>query len=286
MTTASLPAESPSPTFSGLRRDFSLETTAKGATHFVDAMRLLPVGTPVNLAFIGKETPDQRIGAIRALYAAGCNPRPILSARRLASEEALVSYLDRAREAGCIQGVFLVGGDPSSPSGPFVDALDLINHRVFARPTFATVGIAGYPEGHPAIRDAVLRDVLRRKVDLLKARGFRVEITTQLAFNVDAVVAWIESVRRAGIDVPIRVSIPSPSTIAGLLRFASLCRVSTSARALQNLGWSATSLIGSEGPDRFLSALHRHSNHRQLGQVKLHIYPMSSLASVLQWIQQ
>jgi methylenetetrahydrofolate reductase (NADPH) len=161
--------------------------------------------------------------------------------------------------------------------------MDVINGRFLDGLAIETVGIPGYPEGHPRISDEKLWDYLRRKVDALTAKGFKVEITTQLSFDTDAVVGWIKQVRQAGIDVPIRIGIPSPGSVSGILNFARQCRVATSAHLLQRYGWQVTSLLGTEGPERFLNALLQRMASNELGELRLHVYTLGDVPRAVQW---
>jgi methylenetetrahydrofolate reductase (NADPH) len=183
---------------SQLFHKLSLETTARGASQFLRADVQLPEGASVNIAFVGSETFDERLAAIEMIRGIGADPRPIISARRFAAPEVLQSFLERAIHIGQIDGVFLVGGDPSIAQGPFSDSMDVIKGGFLDSVDIKTVGVAGYPEGHPRISQVVLWDYLRRKVDALMTKGFDVEITTQLSFDVDAVISWIERVRNVG----------------------------------------------------------------------------------------
>lgn len=270
---------------SSLFQEFSLETTARDVSRLLQAKALLPRDIPVNIAFISSESYVDRLFAVEALRIAGARPRPIISARRITSPDVLRNYLVQAVEVGQVRGVFLVGGDPAGPQGPLNDSMDVINGRFLDGLNIETVGIPGYPEGHPRISNPMLWEYLRRKVDALTAKGFKVEITTQLSFDADAVIAWIEQVRQAGIHVPIRVGIPSPSSVTGILNFARQCRVGTSAQLLQRYGWQVTSLLGAEGPERFLTALLHHMASSDLGELRLHVYTLGDVPRAIQWFQ-
>ncbi|OMH36227.1 methylenetetrahydrofolate reductase [Motiliproteus sp. MSK22-1] len=270
--------------YSSMLSDFSLETTAQGAEHF-QMLSDVPEGTQVKVAFLGNETFDQRLSAIEVLCASRVCPMPIISARRLESAWVLDSYLTQAKQVGQIESIFLVGGDPSTPQGVFADSLDVINSNILDRFDIKTVGIAGYPEGHPRIHTEVLWACLKRKVDELSSRGFSVEITTQLSFDAERVIFWVEQIRSEGIHVPIRIGIPSPSTVKGLLKFAGQCRVGTSLRLLRQYGWQVTSLLGNVGPADFLEAFREGVQDRDLGDVRLHVFPMGDLSTVMLWMK-
>lgn len=263
----------------------SLETTARGTKRLIHAASPLPRGASVNIAFIGSESCGDRIAAIDLLLSSGVFPRPIVSARRLESKDVLRSFLYQAVQLRGVRSIFLVGGDPSRPKGPFKDSLDVITGRFLDMTGIETVGIAGYPEGHPAISDEVLSESLRRKVGALTSRGLRVEITTQLSFDSSAVITWIERVRRMGIDAPIRVGIPSPATVHRMLEFARRCHVKTSAHLLQRCGWNVAPFLKSAGSDQFLADLLKSTDHSDLGPVHLHLYPLGDLSKALQWLR-
>lgn len=261
----------------------SLETTAGGALRFAYMASHLPPNTLVNIAFIDAESAKERIVAIDVLRSSGLTPRPIVSARRFTSEGALRSFLYQAVQIKGVRDLFLVGGDPAVPRGPFRDSLDVINGSYLDETNISAIGIAGYPEGHPRIEGAILLDSLQRKVEALKAKGLHVEITTQLSFDALAVIAWIQRVRGIGIKAPIRIGIPSPAGVSGILKFAKLCRVRTSIELLQRYGWETTSLLNSAGPDRFLTELLESTERLELGPLSLHLYPLGNLEKALQW---
>ncbi|KPG95970.1 hypothetical protein AEQ67_18685 [Pseudomonas sp. RIT-PI-q] len=264
----------------------SLEATAKDVFAFPHARATMLQGVTVNIAFIGNETFYDRLNAIDSLLTLGARPRPIISARRIASREELGSILSRSTEERGVREVFLVGGDPSTPKGPFIDSMDIINGNFLNPKAIQTVGITGYPEGHPHIEDEVLWTYLKLKVNTLLALGFKVEITTQLSFDINTVVTWIEQVRSEGIHVPIRVGIPSPTSIEGIINFARICRVRTSVNLLQRFGWQLTSILSRVGPDRFLDSLFLETQRRDLGEIRLHMFPLGNLFKALTWFQK
>src|SRR5690606_4608035 len=109
------------------------------------------------------------------------------------------------------ENVFSVGGDPSSPEGAYSDSLEVIQTGLPQKYGVKHVSIAGYPEGHPDIKDAELWRVLEGKAATLKEQGLPGTILTQFGFDVDPVFTWIEQVRAKGIDLPIRIGVPGPA---------------------------------------------------------------------------
>ena len=169
----------------------SLETTAGAALRLAYLASHFPCETPVNIAFIDSESQEERLAAIDVVRSSGLIPRPIISARRFTSDEALRSFLYQAIQLKAVRDIFLVGGDLAVPRGPFRDSLDVMKGSFLDGFGLDVVGIAGYPDGHPEIDTATLFDCLQIKVETLKAKGLHVEITTQLSFDARAVIDWI-----------------------------------------------------------------------------------------------
>ncbi|MGF6174517.1 methylenetetrahydrofolate reductase [Ensifer sp. 4252] len=266
-----------------LYRDYSLEITGKDIGQIETAKSEIPAGTPINIAFLGNESHTQRIEAAARIRQWGFEPVPIISSRRLRSVQDRDELLAGLTSAAHPTRFMLVGGDPSSPAGPYRDSLDLIAGGIIADYGISKVGIAGYPEGHPKIDRVRLWEALAEKLELLKTCGCSVEITTQFGFDADAVVDWIAQVRARGIDAPIRIGVPGPADVNRLLRFAAQFGVGSSAAIVGKYGFSLANLISKVGPDRFMSRLASGMAGRDLGTVMLHLYPFGGIAETVVW---
>jgi methylenetetrahydrofolate reductase (NADPH) len=264
--------------------DFSVEMTGKDVAGLGEAHPLLPAGTRVNVTYLGNEEPRMRLEAAGAARRLGFRPVPHVSARRLASRAALGEFLAGLRADGTGRNVFVVGGDPSSPQGPFPDALSIIRSGLLEEHGVRHVGIAGYPEGHPAIPDHALWGALADKHAELQARGLAAGIITQFGFDSEAVLAWIRQVREVGIDLPVRVGVPGPAGVRRLLSFASRFGVGTSASIAKKYGLSLTNLMGTAGPDKFLHTLAETYDPVVHGDVKVHFYTFGGLRATAEWV--
>jgi methylenetetrahydrofolate reductase (NADPH) len=263
---------------------YSLEITGKDIAEISEARAAIAPATPINIAFLGNETHAQRINAAAVIRACGFTPVPIISSRRLKSKDDRDALLTGLARATPIERVILVGGDPSSPAGPYRDSLDLLASNILDDHGIRHVGIVGYPEGHPKIGDAALWDALARKVELLRGAGRTVEITTQYGFDAEAVIAWITRVRALGIDAPIRIGVPGPADVKRLLRFAVQFGVGTSAAIAHKYGFSLVNLLSKVGPERFLARIGKGLAAHDLGAVRLHFYPFGGIAPTVDWI--
>ncbi|WP_062516708.1 methylenetetrahydrofolate reductase [Demequina gelatinilytica] len=265
-----------------LLHDLSVEVTARDRAAIARAG--LAAGTRVSITHLGTETMQDRLDAAAAVRAAGLVPVPHVSARRLDDEQALRGALTGLREHGAHERVFVVGGDPRTPAGPYGSALDVIRSGLLAEHGVREVGLAGYPEGHPAIGDAELWESLAAKVAAVEEQGMTATVTSQFSFDADAVVAWITRVREAGVTAPVRVGVPGPAGIGRLLAFARRCGVGSSAGIVRKYGFSLTNLMGTATPDRFVADLAGRLDLAHHGEVHLHVYAFGDVAATAGWI--
>ncbi|MEH0108577.1 methylenetetrahydrofolate reductase [Tersicoccus sp. MR15.9] len=267
--------------------------TGKDVPSLMEAKDRIPAGTRINVTFLGNEDLEMRVAASAAVREHGFVPVPHLSARRLKSQAELEEFLGRLQEVGASEHVFTVGGDPATPEGPYEDSLSLITSGVLQRYGVREVGIGGYPEGHPDIGKDTLSGAVRDKAAALKEQGLDAVVITQFAFDIDPVVAWIDTVRQAGIDAPIRVGTPGPAGIKRLLGFARRFGVGANAMIVKKYGFSLTNLMGEAGPDRFVDDLAATLAERtpgtglnhpdKPGEVGLHFYTFGGLGATADW---
>ena len=265
----------------------SLEMTGKDKD--IDALReaapFIPAGTRINVTFLGNEDLGMRIKASSAAKELGYTPVPHISARRITSQAELEEHLSAIRDTIGTSHAFAVGGDPSEPMGPYGSSLEMIQTGLLKDYGITDVSIAGYPEGHPDITEAQLWEALEGKAASLKEQGLNGTILTQFGFDVDPVFAWIEEVRRRGIDLPIRIGVPGPAGIKRLLTYAARFGVSTSAGIAKKYGFSITNLLGTAGPDKMIGDLDAGLTDAH-GDVKLHFYTFGGMKATAEWIQK
>ncbi|MFG6403013.1 MULTISPECIES: methylenetetrahydrofolate reductase [unclassified Microbacterium] len=258
--------------------------TGKDIPGLEEARSAIPAGTKINVTFLGNEDLEMRVAAAKAVKDMGFVPVPHISARRLASEAQLAEYLDRLQQVGASEHVFAVGGDPAEPEGPYPDALSLIQSGLFEKYGTNDVSIAGYPEGHPDIPEDVLWRHLEDKYRALQERGLDAVILTQFAFDTDPVTAWVDEVRRRGISSEIRIGTPGPAGIKRLISFARRFGVGANALIVKKYGFSLTNLMGTAGPDRFVTDLAAAlAENPASGDVKLHFYTFGGLLATSEW---
>ena len=235
--------------------DFSLEMTGKDVDKLREAAHAIPQGTRINITFLGNEDLSMRVEAARVVVEEGFVPVPHISARRVKSRAELREFLDELKRVGASEHVFIIGGDPKVPEGPFPDSLSVIDSGLLPEFGVREVGVAGYPEGHPEIATDELWSHMVAKIRSLKQQGLDRVVLTQFAFDSDRVRDWIAETRAHGVDCLIRIGTPGPAGIKRLLGYARRFGVGTSGSIVKKYGFSLTNLIGTAGPDRFLTEL-------------------------------
>ncbi len=263
---------------------FAWEMTGKDGRARMEAKTIIPPATKINVTFLGNEDLPMRVAAAKAVRDNGFLPVPHISARRLHSQDELEEFLAALQGVGATKSVFAVGGDPNPPFGPYEDSLQLIRTGLLPKYGVEHVSIAGYPEGHPDISDEQLWSALTGKHAALKEAGLGSTILTQFLFDVDAAVAWIEAVREHGVDSHIRIGVPGPAGIKRLLAFATRFGIGANAMIVRKYGFSLTNLMGTAGPEKFITALSEKLTPEH-GEVGLHFYAFGGLKATAEWIE-
>jgi len=196
----------------------------------------LPAGTTVYVAHTPKAAIGDVVRVATKLTALGLKASPHIVARRIESERVLREALNQLAEAGVGQ-VLLVAGDRNPPAGIFSSTLEILDTGATVDAGIGALGVAGHPEGHPAVAPDVLWHALAHKQAFAKRTGTKVHIATQFGFNPEGVRAWEQQLAERGITLPIHAGIAGPTPIAKLLKFAVACGVGASLGSfMKNVG--------------------------------------------------
>ncbi|MCT1550970.1 methylenetetrahydrofolate reductase [Brevibacterium casei] len=269
-----------------LLEDFSLEMTGKDVANLQEAASAIAPGTRINVTYLGNEDLPMRVAAAKAVGELGFTPVPHISARRVTSEQALRDFLAALAEVNATERVFVVGGDPATPEGPYPDSLSIIRTGILQEYGVREVSVAGYPEGHPDIDTATLWEHLRAKTASLAEQGLGQVVISQFAFDAERVSEWVAEVRDAGVTGDIRVGTPGPAGVKRLIGYAKRFGVGTSAGIIKKYGFSLANLVGTAGPDRFITELAADKPVAGDGRgVKTHFYTFGGLSATAEWIR-
>ncbi len=247
-------------------RNFSLEATRPNAGEIATLAEVLPPRTPVYFSAVPTITPQELIGGAALLRKSGLEPVIHIAARRVHSAAELADLLAGLRGEADVRRLLVIGGDVE-PTGPFPDALAVIQKGRLRQAGIEEIGIGAYPEGHSRIPAGRLEAALDEKIATAAAHGLGVHIVSQFSFSPERILAWLRRLRACGIAKPVKVGMAGPTSVPGLLRYAKRCGVNASLHGL--MSGAAAGLIGNVGPDRIVEAL---SLAGDLGDVAPHYF--------------
>lgn len=216
----------------------------------LEEAELLPAGATVTVTCSPRRGVDTTVDLVERLAERGFRAVPHMAARSIGSHRHLEELVDRLLAAG-VSDIFVIGGDPSEPQGPFAGAGQVLKALADLGRHFADVGIAGYPERHPLIEREDLLRALEEK------QGAATYVVTQICFEPDAIVRWVAEIRRRGVSLPVYVGLPGSVTRRRLLEIALRIGVGDSIRYLSKHGNLVARLMrrGSYRPDAVLAGL-------------------------------
>lgn len=208
----------------------------------------------------------------------GYRVAPHLSARMIADEAQLADIVGRLGAAG-VDSIFVVGGDAGEPAGKYHDALSLLTSLDSLGHHFREIGIGGYPEGHAFISDESLANALQEKA------RFATYIATQICFDAKTIVDWSRSIKRQGIELPVRVGMPGAVTRQKLVRISLASGVGDSVNFLkkqQSMFWRFF-VPGGYSPNKLIQGLRPHIGADDNNLSDFHIFTFNDLEKTQEW---
>ena len=258
----------------------SLELSSRDPAEIDACADLLEPGTAVTISMPPGQTYHGIVALATRLKRAGFRPVPHVAARRIASRDALDEYLARAAGEAGVDSALVIGGDSDRASGPFESSLALLETGLLQRHGIAHVGVAGYPEGHPRIATSALDAALAAKKGLARSAGIDLQVVTQFCFESEPVLSWVA--RMKGHGLPVRVGLSGPASLPRLLRFAMLCGIGNSVRALKARPQAITRLLIEAGPEVVVRDLARRAVAPIVG---IHFFCFGGLVRTARWLR-
>jgi methylenetetrahydrofolate reductase (NADPH) len=256
---------------------FSIEATRPSDAD-IAALVALQRGTRVYLSAVPNRPPAESVSAAVKLRAAGLEPVPHVAVRNFADQAALDTFLALLNGEAGVDSVLVIAGDRNE-SGPFRCARDAIDTGVLRRRGIRTIGIAGYPQGHPRIADDELDRAMKEKIAAAEATGLAVEIVTQFCFDAPAILEFIARVRAFGFDHRLRIGLVGPTSLTSLMRYASRCGVRASAKGLTRRAGLMRQVFALATPDDLLRLL---AEAARAGIVP-HFFSFGGIAATARW---
>jgi methylenetetrahydrofolate reductase (NADPH) len=260
-----------------LMAGFSIEVTRPSAAD-IDALAVLQRRTRVYLSAVPNRPAAESIDNAIRLRAAGFDPVPHLAVRNFTSAAALDDVVARLNGEAGVDNALVIAGDRSE-YGPFRCALDAIDSGVLRRRGLRSIGIAGYPEGHPRIGDDELWRALAAKIAAAEATGLTVEIVTQFSFDAQAILDFIARLRAFGFDHRLRIGLAGPTGLTSLMRYAARCGVRASAGGLARRAGLMRQMFAMATPDDLIRTL---ADTAPAG-VALHFFSFGGIPATSRW---
>lgn len=265
----------------------SLEISPRELHRASEVAALLPAGSCVYVPSLPGLPLARTLEAIAAIRAAGLDPVPHVSARRILNRDEFREFLRRAAAEHGVHRVLLIGGDEPRPKGPFADSLQILEERLLAECGVREIGIAGYPEGHPRIAPNAIESALQRKLELAAGQAIGVYVLTQFSFAPARVVEYCAMLARRWPSLPVYVGIAGPTDPAALARYAQRCGVSRSLRALRTLGSGIAQLVTNTDPRHHVVAAARYTRSREPSNVVgVHLYSFGGAVRTAAWMSE
>jgi methylenetetrahydrofolate reductase (NADPH) len=265
----------------------SIELTSSNANHIQQAAELLPFGFNVFVPRHRNQTLDANLTVLKSIHECGLNPVPHLAARTIESRKELTSYLNKAVTDCGVDQVLVIGGDQRKPLGPFPDSAAVLRDGVLTDCGIREVGVSGYPEGHPIIPLNILEADFATKLELATSQNLGLHVVTQFSFAPNRIVEFCSSLQRTAPKIPVYVGLAGPTSAARLLKYAQMCGVSSSLRALSSMGLKAVKLTSHTDPGEQLTVLARHcTGAHGCNIIGVHLFSFGGFLQSAQWIRE
>jgi len=271
-------------------KDYSIEVMPRTAEKVEDFRALLPEGTRVYIAHIEGTPIEDMVATARRLAEDGFAVMPHFPARIIKDEAVLADWIARYQgEAGVAQALLLAGG-VAEPHGAFHSSMQLMETGLFDKAGFKHLHVGGHPEGNRDIDpDGGMKNVdeaLRWKQKFSERTDAKMAIATQFAFEAGPVIDWANSIKAAGIDLPVHIGVAGPAKLQTLIKFAIACGVGPSLKVLQKRAMDVTKLLLPYEPMDFLTELAAYkATNPNFNIEQVHFFPLGGIKTNATWAQ-
>jgi methylenetetrahydrofolate reductase (NADPH) len=271
--------------------DYSIEVMPRTAEKIENFRDILPKNTRVYIAHIEGTPIEDMVKTAKRLAEDGFSTMPHFPARIIRDKATLNEWISRYQgEAGVAQALILAGG-VSKPHGEYESSMDLLETGLFDKANFKNIHIAGHPEGNKDIDpDGSSKNVdaaLKSKQNYKDKTDANMVIATQFAFESGPIIEWANSIKNAGIDIPIHIGIAGPAKLQTLIKFALACGVGPSLKVLQKRATDVTKLLLPYEPTDVLSQLADHkANNSDFNISGVHFFPLGGIKTNAKWVTE
>ncbi len=222
------------------------------------------------------------------LNADGYKVMPHFPARIIKDRATLENWIAMYQGEADVRQALLLAGGVTTPHGDFSDSMQLMDTGLFDKHGFERLHIAGHPEGNRDIDTDGSRlrvdDALRWKQGFSERTDAKMAIATQFAFEAQPIIEWADSLKHAGIDLPIHIGIAGPAKLQTLIKFAIACGVGPSLKVLQKRAMDVSKLLLPYEPTEVLADLAAHkAANPDFNITNVHFFPLGGIKTNATW---
>jgi methylenetetrahydrofolate reductase (NADPH) len=124
---------------------------------------------------------------------------------------------------------------------------------------------------------------LDSKLAFIADASFGPLVVTQFTFLAEPVERWLDALRQRGQDAHVRIGLAGPANFRTLLRFASLCGVTNSARAIARLGTDVARFLVEATPGPPITGFAALDAFGSKANISLHLFPFGGFKKTARW---
>ena len=248
-----------------------------------DQIALLPPARVVSVTCSPKKGINPTMDVSSRLQALGHTPIPHFAARMVESPDHFRRMCAWIESTG-IRQVFVIGGDAEeTPTSTYTSATALIRDLAKANVGLRQIGSAAYPDGHAAIPAEALRRELSVRQEILQEAGIAGWLSTQMCFDAELVVSWLEATRNDGVSTPVHLGVPGALDTTKLLTMGVRLGIGASLRYLSKNRSSVSRLVSPGGYDPMELLSEVAPAAEELGINALHVFTFNQIAATNAW---
>ena len=261
------------------------EATRPSADDIAALKAALAPGSRVYVTMLPHRPTAEMAAAAAALHAAGLKPVPHVSARHFESLDALSDLLSAFVKQAGVDDILLIGGDTAKPAGSIPDVQTIIDSGVLQSHGIKSAGVAGFPDGHPAVGEDQIEASLVTKLASLQSGGIDGYIVTQFCFHAQTIIHWLEWLRARGIQSHVKIGLAGPTSLMKWLNYARKCGVKASAEALASRSGLVKHAFKSVSPDPIIRMLAGAAASGHIDNISPHLFAFGGIGATAKWAQ-
>lgn len=276
-------AERPAAELRNLLRNYSAEVTSGDRKSIDAAKNMMKPGAEIFIASPPSDPVDRQVAVAAELKRAGLTPVPHVVARNIKNLGELDLLLRRLRDDAGLDRALILAGDRDRPVGDFASSLQILETGLLGKHGIRKIALSWYPEGHPRIPAVDLVAARAAKLAAAAEADLEVTLVSQFCFESGPIIAMAKQIRAEGVRVPLRVGVAGPASHASLLKYAMICGVGASVRALKE---RRGMLAGGTPEDLLVEIARAQAADATLHIQGVHFFTFASLAGTVGFVEE